>query len=173
MNTHFELRDPKEAHDKLNLARKQLKEGLSDIREVVRTLDSGALISTEGSLKAAIEHLARDTEIQTGISTRLHFDLTDKLLSLQEHVLLNAVKEGITNAVRHAGPSWIDISLTQSDSQAVLTIQNDGKGCKAAGEGFGLKAIKENAEAIGGEVKYESTPEGFTLNLHVPMISEE
>lgn len=166
-------KDPKEAHEKLNIARKQLKEGLSDIREVVKAIDSGGLINTEVSLRASIEHLIRDVEVQTGIQIVFNCGLTEKLLSLQEHVLLNALKEGITNAIKHAAPDRIEISLTQSDGQAVLSIVNDGKGCKSVREGFGLKSIRENTEAIGGKVKYECMPEGFALILNIPVISEE
>ena len=166
-------KNPGGAHEKLNVARKQLKEGLGDIREVVRALDSGGLAGPEGSLRASIEHLVRDTEVQTGIRIRFYYDLSDRLLSLQEHVLLNAAKEGITNAIRHAEPGRIGISLTQSDGQAILTVENDGSGCETITEGFGLKAIRENAEAIGGKMKYECRPEGFALSLYIPIVSEE
>ncbi|MDD3169073.1 MAG: sensor histidine kinase [Eubacteriales bacterium] len=165
--------NPKEAHQKLNVARKQLKDGLSNIREVVRTLDSGDLINREGSLQASIEHLIHDAEIQTGVRIRFDFGLTKKLLSLQEHVLLNAVKEGVTNAIRHASPDRIGVSLVQSGEQVELIIDNNGQGFDAVSEGFGLNAIRENAEAIGGKMKYECKPGGFTLFLYLPIVSEE
>lgn len=165
-------KNPEEAHEKLNIARKQLKDGLNNIREVIRAIHSDDPAARENSLITSVEHLIRDVEMQMGIRIHFKYDLPQKLLSLQEHVLINAVKEGITNAIKHARTENIHISLIYTDNQVELVIANDGKVCRDAVEGFGLKTIRENAEAIGGNASFECDPDGFTLSLHIPVVEE-
>lgn len=163
---------PEEAREKLNIARLQLKEGLNNIREEVRMMHFGNPAIREQTLRTSLEDLIRGVEIQTDIHIRFEYDLPEKLLSLQEHVLFNAVKEGITNAIRHAGAKNIRISITQTENHVELIIWNDGHNSGNTVEGFGLKTIRENSMAIGGKATYECAPDSFKLCLYLPVVGE-
>lgn len=163
---------PKEAHEKLDVARKQLKEGLSDIREVVRALKGNDDLKSEKSLKTSIERIIHDVQLQTGIKINLTYQLEQAILPLQEYVLFNAIKEGITNALKHANPQNMDISLTKGQYQVELIIGNDGQGCESVLEGFGLKSMKANVEAIGGKMEVVCLKRGLTLLVYIPIVEE-
>lgn len=164
---------PEEAREKLDIARMQLKEGLNNIREEVRTMHFGNPAIREQTLRTSLEDLIRGVEMQTDIHICFEYDLHEKLLSLQQHVLFNAVKEGITNAIRHAGAKSIRISVTQTENHVELIIWNDGHNSGSAVEGFGMKTIRENSMAIGGKATYKCTPDSFKLCLYLPIVEEK
>jgi two-component system, NarL family, sensor histidine kinase DesK len=72
----------------------------------------------------------------------------------QERVLCLALREAITNVVRHANAKICRVRLQQEEGAQVLEIQDDGRGGLAL-EGEGLRGMRERAEARGGSVLRE------------------
>jgi len=71
------------------------------------------------------------------------------------------VQEALTNAVKHAQATVIEVVLTDTPQGGlVCTITDNGKGFDAAAStaGFGLQAMRERAEALGGLFAIESAP---------------
>jgi signal transduction histidine kinase len=82
--------------------------------------------------------------------------------------------EALTNAVRHAVASRIDIELCYDSQSLMLTVRDDGKGMAASvrdigREGhFGLVGMRERANLIGGELEITSHPgAGTRVTLRV------
>ena len=71
------------------------------------------------------------------------------------------VQEAVSNAVRHARPTEIAISLRRHAGDLEITIRNDGvqSGGAAQGSGFGLTGMDERVRAAGGRLEVR-TPEG-------------
>jgi signal transduction histidine kinase len=72
----------------------------------------------------------------------------------QERVLCLALREAITNVVRHANAKSCRVRLEQEDDAQVLEVQDDGRGGLPV-EGEGLRGMRERAEARGGSVSRE------------------
>ncbi|ALO47441.1 ATP-binding protein [Pseudohongiella spirulinae] len=86
------------------------------------------------------------------------------------------VQECLTNVVKHADASKVDVALTLKAGDPTLlqvSISDDGKGLKHNFPGsnpernsrFGLIGIKERVQAFGGELNYELNTDGGTTIL--------
>ncbi len=69
----------------------------------------------------------------------------------EEAVLAFAVREGVTNVVRHSRASSCSVSLAREEGVLRLTISDDGK-WKRALDGTGLAGMRERVDAIGGRL---------------------
>ncbi len=85
-----------------------------------------------------------------------------------ETALYRIVQEALTNVVRHAGASRVDLLLHLYLDRVRLTIEDDGVGFdaeSATGPGhLGLLGMRERCEMLEGRLEVESTPgQGTTL----------
>ncbi|WP_219418407.1 sensor histidine kinase [Pseudonocardia nigra] len=77
-----------------------------------------------------------------------------------------ALREAVTNVVRHAHASRCTVALRQVDGRVVLEVADDGVGGDAP-EGNGMIGMRERIAAIGGEVQ-RRTREGRAVTVVVP-----
>lgn len=93
---------------------------------------------------------ARRTLVAAGIDTELHADLPE-LTGEQQSVLALAVRESVTNVLRHAQAGRVTIRLHGTADRVVLEVVDDGRGSDAP-DGAGLAGMRERMSALGGEV---------------------
>ncbi|MFD8559182.1 sensor histidine kinase [Streptosporangium canum] len=74
-----------------------------------------------------------------------------------------AVREGVTNVIRHSGARACAIRL----DGAILEIHDDGRGPGGSGDGNGLRGLAERAVALGGTLE-TSAADGFLLRVTIP-----
>jgi len=83
--------------------------------------------------------------------------------------LLQAAREGTSNALRHGGATRVLWRLTRSGDRVRLSILDDGKGFvvteEALRKGGGLTNLRQRAESLGGGVRVESQS-GGTTDVH-------
>lgn len=95
---------------------------------------------------------------------RLTFD------PVRESVLGFALREAVTNIVRHSRASTCQIRLQQSAQECLLEVQDDGGGGALQDgqrEGEGLRGMRERVEAIGGSVRRDVST-GTRLSIRLP-----
>ena len=90
--------------------------------------------------------------------------------------IYRCVQESLTNAIRHAAPKRIVVTVgeTTSDvSQLLLKIEDDGRGIGAdARRGLGLAGMEERVRALGGQFVIEPRPgDGTVAHAVIPLIS--
>ena len=84
------------------------------------------------------------------------------------------VRETVTNAMRYAEASRIDIIAKFLGDRLEVFILDNGKGCGKIKENNGLRGIRERTEALGGSVRFMSVKgEGFTTIMNIPVNKEE
>lgn len=127
-------------------------------------------------LIASLEHLvsecARPPVTGTCIEFRHHGPLDTLPPALATH-LYRIVQEGLTNALRHAAASLIEIDLGLDGDRLTLSIRDDGKGDYAtcpATDGHGRVGIRERVSALGGRVAWQ-TAAGMGTHLVVELPS--
>lgn len=77
--------------------------------------------------------------------------------------------EAITNAVKHAGASRIDVSARVVGDRLMLTVHDDGRGGADASRGSGIAVLFDRAAAMGGSVHVDSpSGAGTTVVADVP-----
>lgn len=78
--------------------------------------------------------------------------------------LYRAVQECLTNVVRHAGASTVEVSLLRTRDQISVSVRDDGKGISDdARFGFGLLGMAERARALGGRLNVTAARGGGAL----------
>jgi two-component system sensor histidine kinase DesK len=102
-----------------------------------------------------------------GIDAHVNLELP-QLPRAVEDVLAWAVREGVTNMLRHSQTSACSITAWRWDGRLWLKIENDGART-SAGEGSGLAGLAERARAVSGSVTTDRTSDGqFELLVEVP-----
>ncbi len=153
-------RDPLRAHDEIREVETIARDALSEVRTAVRGFRSRGLA-------AEIEHAAAVLET-AGVTCDLSIEAID-LPPRKEVVLSLAVREAVTNVVRHAGAKSCRISVAQEENRCRLTIADDGRG-GANPFGSGLTGMKERVEAEGGRLERKGSP-GTRLTILLPFFS--
>jgi two-component system, NarL family, sensor histidine kinase DesK len=102
-----------------------------------------------------------------GIDTRVELDLPH-LAAPVENVLAWAVREGVTNVLRHSEARTCSITAGRRDGNVYLEIVNDGARAPA-GDGSGLHGLADRARSLSGSVSAGNAPgDRFRLLVEVP-----
>ena len=83
-----------------------------------------------------------------------------------ETALALALREGVTNIVRHSGATLVTGRLAKHPGAVTLNLSDNGRGGGA--EGYGLAGIRERIEHLGGSFQ-RSNRDGTTLTVRLPM----
>src|SRR5262249_27509778 len=110
---------------------------------------------------------AKSTLETAGITVQCDASTKMKLPAMQESVLSLAVREAVTNVVRHAKARTCRLRLEQQNGSCRLEIRDDGVGA-ANTEGNGLRGMRERVEMLGGTLQRESIS-GTTLTITLPL----
>ncbi|AUZ84451.1 sensor histidine kinase [Methylophaga nitratireducenticrescens] len=86
-------------------------------------------------------------------------------------------QECITNVVRHANASTVTLTIRQegehTSPRVVMRIRDNGQGGKPSGYGFGVLAMQERVENMGGRFRFESEAgKGVSINVWMPIIEK-
>lgn len=77
-------------------------------------------------------------------------------------------QEAIANAIRHARPASLAISLTYGKNEVALVVEDNGVGFTSSADslGFGLQGMRKRAEGISADLRIESSP-GYGTRVKV------
>jgi signal transduction histidine kinase len=80
-------------------------------------------------------------------------------------------KEAVTNVLRHAKATRVELSVQIIGGSFELVIRDNGRGFDPAAPstGMGLSSLRERARQLGGTFALSSSDQGTTLTLRVPM----
>lgn len=140
----------------------------TDLRRVVAGLTPAAL--HDGQLAPALHRLVGSFQgAAQRPSVALHVDLAAELTSEVQVAVYRCVAEGITNALRHAHASAIDITVTTSPDRVQVQVRDDGAGGPVV-PGVGLTSLQQRAESLGGRLAVSSTTAlGTVLDVELPV----
>lgn len=151
----------------LQLISKVARQGIQDIRRSVNKLRPDALEHT--NLEHALKKMMEDTMKVSDVKIDYSCDVvTLKFSQDEEDMVYRVVQEGITNAIRHGKASKINVDITKEEKYLILTIKDNGIGCKDIKSGFGLIHIQERIEMLDGNVVYDGS-DGFTIIARIPI----
>jgi signal transduction histidine kinase len=133
----------------------------------------------ELGMSAAIHRYAKDALQTQGINVSTDFKGTDQRFPSEVEVMLFRIAQGaIGNILEHSEAKNALIKLDCSDTECVLTIEDDGKGfdvskltrVERSGRGAGLFTMRERAGQFGGTGYVESSPgKGTTVTAKIPL----
>lgn len=101
----------------------------------------------------------------------------DRLPGAMSQTVLRLVQEGLTNVLRHARASRVDVHITEVAGGLRVLLSDDGRGpggSTAVGCGLGLNGMRERIAFLGGELKVVAgTAGGFSLSAFLPKTMEQ
>ncbi len=154
------LTDPALADRRLVACQAALNDTIRDVRTFINGLESESpparpFRQTLATLVATMQ------SIQPGnITLAVDEALARRISPAQELQVLHILRESISNALRHAAPSSIHLSLqADAENHAVLSIADDGCGFEPdaqTGPGRGLVNLGIRAREMGGTLQIDS-----------------
>jgi len=141
---------------------------LNECKERTRMLAQGlmSLDTEEWNLARSLKSMARNTENIFHIPCEFKCSTLDTIYDYSTGThLYRIAQEAITNAVKHAKPEHLEISLYEKNGTSELTIRDDGTGnadILKKGSGSGIHIMNYRADIIGATLAIQSDPLGGT-----------
>jgi two-component system, NarL family, sensor histidine kinase DesK len=155
-------RDPQRAAQEIADVEKTARTALSEVRQAIGGYRSQGL--------SAEMELARNTLQSAGVALACESPLP-QLHAAEETVLCLAVREAVTNIVRHAQATHCSMRFTtSSDGYQSLLIADDGAQPKLQ-EGNGLRGMRERVQSLGGRLSITTDP-GVSLLIELPQTNQ-
>jgi len=136
------------------------------VRAAVSRERNSACIDLSAALHTLAEGIA---------STQITLSLDEAARDLSPraaHALLRCVQEAVTNSVRHARATQVQVCLSvqgEGDAQRVrVTIEDNGQGAPRLREGNGLKGMQERMGELAGSMQVLRYSPGFMIELMCP-----
>lgn len=113
-------------------------------------------------------------ELQEKVTFEIHHRLEEVTLSkgAEDH-LFRIAQETLSNTLRHAQATEVEVLFVERDDLAILRIQDNGVGFKQTDEkagSYGLQNVKERAIEIGATCKIVSVPsQGTIVEVKLPI----
>ena len=156
-------RDPQRAATEIGDVERTARSALAEVREAIGGYRARGLA-------AEIEN-ARRALNAAGVTLTVENDMGGaKLAATEETVLALALREAVTNIVRHAQAKNCRLRFVSESGQRRLLIEDDGEHTLAR-EGNGLRGMRERIEALGGSLRLERE-RGTRLFIELPLRAE-
>jgi len=154
--------DPERALAEIRDVERVAREALREVREAVAGY-------RQPSLGQELER-ARATLAAAGIEVRLHRLAREPVPAPLDGTLAWAVREAVTNVVRHSRARRAEIRLERGPEHVHLEVLDDGVGCEAFQMGNGLRGLRERVMGRRGRIEFGHRPGGgFRLAVSLPL----
>jgi PAS domain S-box-containing protein len=143
------------------------------VRKIATELRPGIL--DELGVAAAIEWITKDFQKRTGIGCKVTIKAVDKISdTVRATTIFRIVQEALTNVMRHAAASQVNVSLEKMDDTLKLEVRDNGIGIKEGrifdARSLGLIGIRERVLLLGGKAEISGKPgEGTVVRVILPV----
>jgi nitrate/nitrite-specific signal transduction histidine kinase len=140
------------------------QQSLKEMRLLVYELRPLAL--REEGLVGALNQRLDAVERRAGVDARLAVEGEFTISERAEEALYRIAQEALNNALKHAAPTSVEVSIRADGQRVELEIVDDGKGfdldAASSGGGLGLISMRERAEGIGATYRVTSAADKGT-----------
>ncbi|MER8047376.1 sensor histidine kinase [Streptomyces sp. NPDC094032] len=148
--------DPERTAELLRQAHEESRRALAELREVAWRVHPAVL--DEAGLRHALEAVAE----RSPVPVRLAFAVPRPVSKPVETAAYFVVAEAVTNVVKHAGASAVDVQVTGKDGTLEVRVRDDGRG-GADPAGSGLAGLASRVAALDGRLSVHSPAGGPTV----------
>jgi two-component system sensor histidine kinase DesK len=136
------------------------REGLADVRATVTATRNVSLTGELASARSALDAAGIEAELPSAV---------DDVPGDRRELFGWAVREGVTNVLRHSRARRCVVTLTSTS----VEIQDDGVWLPIAskGDGNGLRGLTDRASALGGLVEAGRVNGGYRLRVEIPTVN--
>lgn len=155
--------EPEEALAYVKEARGLSSEGIRQLRESINQIRSEEEyeLVTQGLMQLT------DRVKEIPVEVVVQGEDSDRYSHLTK-LVYDTARECITNTLKYAQATKIDIVISFREDSLMLMVADNGRGCKAIEESNGIRGIRERAQKAGGRVTFITAEgEGFMTRLEV------
>lgn len=167
--------DPISLKHQLSMVEKMIHQSQLEMRALLLHLRPVALKgkALHEGIKDLLNELSQRITLE--INTKIEVFPVEKGV---EDELFRILQEAISNTLRHANATKLEIMLIKRDQMIILRVVDDGVGFdmteKTKASSYGLQNMKERTNDLGGTLKIVSLPnKGTRLEVKVPYIEQE
>ncbi|KAB8048707.1 PAS domain S-box protein [Janthinobacterium rivuli] len=125
---------------------------------------------------AALEWHAEEVCTRAGLACRTHISPETARLEIDPErstALFRILQEALTNVVRHAGATRVDVRVSHAYSSIRMEVEDNGKGmhCEslATANSWGVAGMRERAQHFGGDIRFMAVEHGTLLVVQLPI----
>jgi signal transduction histidine kinase len=152
----------REVQDELSLLADGLTATLDELREISRGIHPAVL--SDAGLAPALKALVRRSSVPISLDLNLDWRLAEPV----EVAAYYVASEALTNALKHAQASVIEVRVDCRDDELVISVRDDGIGGADRSRGSGIIGLTDRVEALGGKISVVS-PSGHGTTLYVQL----
>lgn len=144
------------------------RKGLDDIRKHIHQI---APTEHDAPLSSLLQQIAVNFKENTDTDVQYYKEGKELPISKTiKLVFIRCLQEALTNAKRHGDASSISIETLFTDSEIVLTIENNGSPIDVLQPGFGITAMKERIAQVNGNLDiFSENHRGVKLMITIPV----
>jgi len=147
----------------IDAAVEQITVAIADLRELANGVRPASL---DNGLDMALRELASRTPLPVDVYAGPGRFPTDV-----EATAYFVACEALTNAVKHAAATGVQVRAQELDGRLVMMVRDDGIGGAQPSRGTGLRGLADRVAAQGGQVRIESKPgSGTTVTAELPCV---
>lgn len=160
-------------HERARSMLKLIDEAIRSTRRIASELRPSTL--DDLGLAAAIEWQAQEFEARSGVQCRVTLPTETLVLNRElSTAVFRIFQESLTNVLRHANASRVEVQLSKGAEVLTLKVDDNGIGFDATSDALskslGLLGMRERALLVGGEFKVTSAPgKGTSVTVRVPL----
>ena len=146
--------------ERIAMLRDRISAIVGEVRRALVTLRTN--VGANESLGAAISSIARHLSESSGVPIHVTLEeRTERLLPEIEGELFRIAQEAMTNAVRHADATAIEVTCRVRAPAVRITVADDGRGMQAPrADSQGLSIMRERARLVNAVLEIGDTPGG-------------
>jgi signal transduction histidine kinase len=156
------------AKEMIDRTKESILRGLNDVRSSVHVLRENF---PDHCFIPELIRLIDDTKKQTNVDIAYTIDTTTPdLTPIIELTIYRALQEGLTNGIRHGLSTYFHFSLTYHEEVLRFVLSDNGHPPLEIVYGYGLNAMKERVEDVGGtfSIRNHGASGGVTLDIAIP-----
>jgi signal transduction histidine kinase len=156
------------------VAARNIEEALQDLRLIIDSLDelNEGLMPKLADLRYRLEPRLAELGIRLVWEVQPQPELAGLPPQSALHIM-RIVQEALNNAVKHARPTAVTVSITRHDGAVMIGVADDGSGFDpdaTKGGGRGLSGMRKRAEQLGAKFLVARRDSGGTfVSLHLPL----
>jgi PAS domain S-box-containing protein len=154
-------RAPERAQAALATAAADARHAIEDLRELAAGIHP--LVLTDRGIGAALEELTAGTPLPVTLRVT-----DERFAPAVEAAAYFFVAEALTNAVKHADATGVDVTIERDGDVLRIDVADDGRGGADPTRGSGLRGLQDRIAVLGGTFAVLPTP-GTTLRATLPL----
>lgn len=165
-----------ESREKVEALRSTLVSGIEGLRRIMFELQPPSLEN-----QTLLQALHGWTDLMMGgdgVAVELDAELSREPDLATREVAYRIAREALANVRKHSGASRAEVRVSDAGGELRISVRDDGIGFDLGEPGtpghYGLRHMRERAEAAGGRCTVTSTPgQGTTVEVRLPLATAE